>query len=48
MILISLDPKSSLGNDRVHPRFLKLLADELSDLLAIIYNSSLQTGAANL
>ena len=44
LILSSLDPNSSLGSDGVHPRFLKFLADELSDPLAIIYNSSLQTG----
>ena len=43
-ILLSLNPNSSLGDDGVHPRFLKLLADELSYPLSVIFNSSLQTG----
>ena len=48
MILVSLDLKSSLDNDGVHPSFLKLLADELSDPLAIIYNSTLQIDAVTV
>ena len=43
-ILSSLNPNSSLGEDGVHPRFLKLLCDNLSFPLTLIYNSSLQTG----
>ena len=44
VILKGLDPNSSMGNDGVHPRFLKTLSDELCIPLSIIFNSSLNWG----
>ena len=43
-VLMSLDSNSSMGEDGIHPRFLKQLAEQLSVPLCILFNSSLQTG----
>ena len=43
-VLCGLDPGSSMGSDAMHPRLLRSLASELSLPLAIIFNSSLNTG----
>ena len=42
--LASLNPNSSMGEDGMHPRLLKALANELCVPLSILFKTSLETG----
>ena len=44
-ILSSLDPNSSMGDDGMHPRLLRTLADVLCYPISLIFESSLREGA---
>ncbi|KFW80737.1 RNA-directed DNA polymerase from mobile element jockey, partial [Manacus vitellinus] len=43
-LLSHLDPHKSMGQDGIHPRVMRELAEELTKLLSIIYHQSWLTG----